>query len=45
MNTSANASTDVLALGARIREQVRDPLMLALTGTPLINDVEDFDAG
>src|SRR5690606_23945046 len=29
---------------SRIREQVRDPLMLALTGTPLINDVEDFDA-
>jgi hypothetical protein len=23
---------------------VRNPLMLALTGTPLINDVEDFDA-
>ena len=37
-------SQNVLALAARIREQVRDPLLLALTGTPLINDVEDFDA-
>src|SRR5690606_9223852 len=35
---------NVLALAARIRERTRDPLMLALTGTPLINDVEDFDA-
>ncbi len=43
-NLSSQRSQNVLALGARIREQVRDPLMLALTGTPLINDVEDFDA-
>ncbi|MBD7957046.1 DEAD/DEAH box helicase [Microbacterium sp. Sa4CUA7] len=43
-NLSSQRSQNVLALGARIREQVRDPLLLALTGTPLINDVEDFDA-
>jgi hypothetical protein len=43
-NLSSQRSQNVLALGGRIREQVRDPLLLALTGTPLINDVEDFDA-
>ena len=43
-NLSSPRSQNVLALGGRIREQVRIPLMLALTGTPLINDVEDFDA-
>lgn len=43
-NLTSQRSQNVLALATRIREQVRDPLMLALTGTPLINDVEDFDA-
>lgn len=43
-NLTSQRSRNVLALASRIREQVRDPLMLALTGTPLINDVEDFDA-
>ncbi|EIC09236.1 SNF2-related protein [Microbacterium laevaniformans OR221] len=43
-NLTSQRSQNVLALGGRIREQVRSPLMLALTGTPLINDVEDFDA-
>lgn len=43
-NLTSQRSQNVLALASRIREQVRDPLMLALTGTPLINDVEDFDA-
>ena len=43
-NLTSQRSQNVLALGSRIREQVRNPLMLALTGTPLINDVEDFDA-
>lgn len=43
-NLTSQRSQNVLALAARIREQVADPLMLALTGTPLINDVEDFDA-
>ncbi|WP_309129645.1 DEAD/DEAH box helicase [Microbacterium sp.] len=43
-NLSSQRSQNVLALAGRIRERERDPLMLALTGTPLINDVEDFDA-
>lgn len=43
-NLTSQRSQNVLALAGRIREQVRDPLMMALTGTPLINDVEDFDA-
>ena len=43
-NLSSQRSRNVLALAAGIRERRRDPLLLALTGTPLINDVEDFDA-
>ncbi|REJ06127.1 ATP-dependent helicase [Microbacterium bovistercoris] len=43
-NLSSQRSQNVLALASRIRERERNPLMLALTGTPLINDVEDFDA-
>jgi len=43
-NLTSQRSQNVLALAGRIREKVRNPLLLALTGTPLINDVEDFDA-
>ncbi|MCX6501686.1 MAG: DEAD/DEAH box helicase [Microbacterium sp.] len=43
-NLTSNRSRNVLALAARLRERVSNPLLLALTGTPLINDVEDFDA-
>lgn len=43
-NLTSQRSQNVLALATRIREQVTHPLLLALTGTPLINDVEDFDA-
>ncbi|MGO2931533.1 DEAD/DEAH box helicase [Microbacterium sp.] len=43
-NLGSQRSQNVLALASRIRERMRDPLMMALTGTPLINDVEDFDA-
>jgi hypothetical protein len=43
-NLSSQRSQNVLALASRIREHTRNPLMMALTGTPLINDVEDFDA-
>jgi hypothetical protein len=43
-NLGSQRSQNVLALAGRIRESVRNPLLLALTGTPLINDVEDFDA-
>ncbi|MEV4774479.1 DEAD/DEAH box helicase [Microbacterium sp. LWH12-1.2] len=45
-NLSSQRSQNVLALASRVRERTPggNPLMLALTGTPLINDVEDFDA-
>ncbi|MTE23122.1 DEAD/DEAH box helicase [Microbacterium sp. ZXX196] len=44
-NLSSQRSQNVLALAQRVRQVPgADPLMLALTGTPLINDVEDFDA-
>ncbi len=45
-NLTSQRSQHVLALGERIRENTPggDPLLLALTGTPLINDVEDFNA-
>jgi hypothetical protein len=43
-NLTSQRSQNVLALASRIRETQQDPLLLALTGTPLINDVEDFDA-
>ncbi|GLJ62509.1 MULTISPECIES: DEAD/DEAH box helicase [Microbacterium] len=45
-NLSSQRSQNVLALSQSIRESTPGgkPLLLALTGTPLINDVEDFDA-
>lgn len=45
-NLSSQRSRNVLALADRIRSNAPggDPLMLALTGTPLINDVDDFRA-
>ncbi|WOF22058.1 DEAD/DEAH box helicase [Microbacterium betulae] len=45
-NLTSQRSQNVLALAQRVRETTPggDPLLLALTGTPLINDVEDFDA-
>ncbi|MEO8829802.1 DEAD/DEAH box helicase [Lapillicoccus sp.] len=45
-NLTSQRSQHVLALAERIREGSPggDPLLLALTGTPLINDVEDFNA-
>ncbi|WP_105567676.1 DEAD/DEAH box helicase [Microbacterium halophytorum] len=45
-NLSSQRSQNVLALADRVRETTPggDPLLMALTGTPLINDVEDFDA-
>ncbi|WP_460774933.1 DEAD/DEAH box helicase [Microbacterium sp. GXF7504] len=43
-NLSSQRSRNVLALASRVRERVANPLLMALTGTPLINDVEDFDA-
>ncbi|TIH39957.1 DEAD/DEAH box helicase [Subtercola vilae] len=45
-NLQSQRSKNVLALADRIRQFAPggDPLMMALTGTPLINDVDDFRA-
>ncbi|GLI25886.1 helicase [Agromyces rhizosphaerae] len=45
-NLQSQRSRNVLQLAERIRERTPggDPLLLALTGTPLINDVDDFRA-
>jgi superfamily II DNA or RNA helicase len=43
-NTSSQRSRHVLRIADRIRSRTARPLMMALTGTPLINDVEDFRA-
>lgn len=43
-NRSSQRSQHVLALAQRIRERTARPLLMALTGTPLINDIEDFRA-
>ena len=41
-NKSSQRSQNVLALSRQIRERTPRPLLMALTGTPLINDIEDF---
>ncbi len=43
-NKSSQRSQHVLQLSERIRARVARPLFMALTGTPLINDIEDFKA-
>jgi hypothetical protein len=43
-NKSSQRSRHVLELSERIRARVARPLLMALTGTPLINDIEDFRA-
>ncbi len=43
-NKSSQRSQHVLALSERIRSRTARPLLMALTGTPLINDIEDFRA-
>ncbi|WNV73575.1 DEAD/DEAH box helicase [Geodermatophilus sp. DSM 44513] len=43
-NRSSQRSQHVLALADRLRSRTPRPLLMALTGTPLINDVEDFRA-
>ena len=43
-NKSSQRSQHVLELSERIRTRVGRPLLMALTGTPLINDIEDFRA-
>ena len=41
-NKTSQRSRHVLELSERIRERTVRPLLMALTGTPLINDIEDF---
>ncbi len=43
-NKTSQRSKHVLAIADRIRARTARPLMMALTGTPLINDIEDFRA-
>lgn len=43
-NKSSQRSQHVLQLSDRIRTRFPRPLLMALTGTPLINDIEDFQA-
>ena len=41
-NKESQRSRHVLDLSERIRSRTVRPLLMALTGTPLINDIEDF---
>lgn len=41
-NKSSQRSQHVLELSDRIRVRTARPLLMALTGTPLINDIDDF---
>ncbi|MCW2522054.1 MAG: helicase domain protein [Frankiales bacterium] len=43
-NKTSQRSQHVLDLSERIRSRTPRPLLMALTGTPLINDIEDFRA-
>jgi len=43
-NKTSQRSQHVLQLSARIRSRTTRPLLMALTGTPLINDIDDFRA-
>ena len=43
-NKTSQRSQNVLALSGRIQSRKDRPLLMALTGTPLINDIEDFRA-
>ena len=43
-NKTSQRSQHVLELSARVRDRTPQPLLMALTGTPLINDIDDFRA-
>ncbi|WP_425555751.1 DEAD/DEAH box helicase [Georgenia halophila] len=43
-NKKSQRSQHVLEISERIRSRTGNPLLMALTGTPLINDIEDFKA-
>jgi hypothetical protein len=43
-NKASQRSQHVLEISERVRARIGQPLLMALTGTPLINDIEDFRA-
>ncbi|GLY30869.1 hypothetical protein Kisp02_42340 [Kineosporia sp. NBRC 101731] len=43
-NKTSQRSQNVLRLSERLRARSAQPLLMALTGTPLINDIDDFRA-
>jgi SNF2 family DNA or RNA helicase len=43
-NKNSQRSQHVLEISERIRSRTTRPLLMALTGTPLINDIDDFRA-
>jgi hypothetical protein len=43
-NKKSQRSQHVIEVSERVRTRVPRPLLMALTGTPLINDIEDFRA-
>jgi len=43
-NKKSQRSQNVLEVSERIRQRSARPLLMALTGTPLINDIDDFRA-
>jgi SNF2 family DNA or RNA helicase len=43
-NKKSQRSQHVLEIADKIRNRIARPLMMALTGTPLINDIDDFRA-
>ncbi|WP_209721721.1 DEAD/DEAH box helicase [Marmoricola sp. OAE513] len=43
-NKTSQRSQHVLEIAASIRARMSRPLLMALTGTPLINDIDDFRA-
>ncbi|HJR89156.1 MAG TPA: DEAD/DEAH box helicase [Aeromicrobium sp.] len=43
-NKTSQRSQHALQLSKKVRSRVSQPLLMALTGTPLINDIDDFRA-
>jgi len=43
-NKTSQRSQHALQISSRVRSRVSQPLLMALTGTPLINDIDDFRA-
>jgi SNF2-related domain/Helicase conserved C-terminal domain len=43
-NKKSQRSQQTIEVSRRIRKRIARPLLMALTGTPLINDIEDFRA-